>query len=96
MRHHGPVPLLVPAQPLSPLLLQQRAEDLQEVFNEALNVVTAATGQQGMSSANADDPQSLPASPAPPRAPRKASGQLEGRGFFLVSLPAQRWRQERG
>lgn len=46
MKHRGPVPLLVPAQPHSPLLLQQRAEDLKELFNEALNVVTAGTGHQ--------------------------------------------------
>lgn len=34
---------LVPARPHSPLLLQQGAEDLKELFNEALNVVTAGT-----------------------------------------------------
>lgn len=36
-----------PAQPHSPLLLQQGAEDLKELFDEALNVVTARTGHQG-------------------------------------------------
>lgn len=35
----------VPARLHSPLLLQQGAEDLKELFNEALNVVTAGTGQ---------------------------------------------------
>lgn len=34
------------ATPSSPLLLQQGAEDLKEVFDEALNVVTAGTGHR--------------------------------------------------